>query len=155
VQPPGARERFSWAVHIFATAVQKRGQNMRSAMFDKPVIASAIIVLAAVLLAPASPGYAQAAVQQTAAQRQATAQRAAAQRHSGPGPIWQWRNHQPREDQLKALHKNDLTPDEAAVVDQLYEQLEAPNWPAGQTVTLNCPRHHLECRVNGKSQQPN
>jgi hypothetical protein len=106
-------------------------------MLNKPVITSAIIVLAAALLAPASPGYAQSS----------------APHHMGP--IWHWRNHQPRQDQLKALHKKDLTAEEAGIVDRLYWQLEAPNWPAGQTVTLNCPRHHLECRVNGLPQQPN
>jgi hypothetical protein len=104
-------------------------------MFHKPAITSAIIVLAAALLVPASPGYAQSTAPH--------------------GPIWHWRNHQPRQDQLKALHKKDLTSEEAAVVDQLYRQLQAPNWPASQTVTLNCPRHHRECRVNGLPQQPN
>jgi hypothetical protein len=107
-------------------------------MLHKSTTTAAIIMLAAALLAPASPGYAQ-----PSAQRFAT-------RHTGP--IWQWRNHQPRQDQLKALHKKDLTSEEAIVVDRLYRQLQAPNWPSGQTVTLNCPRHHLECRVSGLPQ---
>jgi len=103
-------------------------------MFHKPIITSVIIVVAAALPTPASLGYAQSS----------------APRHTGS--IWHWRNHQPRQDQLEALHKKDLTSEEADVVDRLYRQLQAPNWPAGQTVTLNCPRHHLECRVSGLPQ---
>jgi hypothetical protein len=33
--------------------------------------------------------------------------------HSGPWPIYDWRNHQPTRRQLHAMHMHDLTPNEA------------------------------------------
>jgi hypothetical protein len=43
---------------------------------------------------------------------------------SRPWPIWNWQNHQPRQDHLKAAHTDDLTAQDARKVDQLYWQLE-------------------------------
>lgn len=39
-------------------------------------------------------------------------------------PIWHWRNHQPRRDQLHVLHEDDITPPEAREIDAPYTQLE-------------------------------
>ena len=44
--------------------------------------------------------------------------------HRGPWPIAQGHNLQPRADQLKAMRKEDLTPQESLEVDRLYRQLE-------------------------------
>ncbi len=69
---------------------------------------AAKIALGAMLLASTSPRYAEAA----------------ARLHPGPWPIWHWHNHQPRQDQLEAMHKSDVTPEEAREIDRLYMQLE-------------------------------
>jgi hypothetical protein len=45
--------------------------------------------------------------------------------HSGPWPIQNGRNHQPTEDELRALHLEDVTPDQARAIDRLYDQLLA------------------------------
>jgi len=94
-------------------------------------IRSVIIALAAILMLPASRGCAQDA----------------ALIHPGPWPIRNWHNYQPRQDQLDALHKSDLTPNEAREVDRLYEQLMDPNWLAARASTHPCRhRNHRECR---------
>jgi hypothetical protein len=108
-------------------------------MLHKLAIASAIIVLAATLPVPASLGYAEDA----------------APVDPGPWPIWHWHNHQPRQDQLEALHENDLTPKEAREVDRLYEQLMDPAWLAERAAPLPCRhQHHRKCRGDGVPNLP-
>jgi hypothetical protein len=43
--------------------------------------------------------------------------------HQGPWPIYNGFNHQPTQDQLGALHQQDVTPDQANEIDRLYDQL--------------------------------
>jgi hypothetical protein len=43
--------------------------------------------------------------------------------HQGPWPIYNGFNHQPTEDELGALHQQDVTPDQAHEIDRLYDQL--------------------------------
>ena len=45
--------------------------------------------------------------------------------HSGPWPIHNGRNFQPTENELRALHLQDVTPDQARAIDRLYDQLLA------------------------------
>jgi hypothetical protein len=45
--------------------------------------------------------------------------------HSGPWPIRNGHNYQPTEDELRALHLEDVTPDQAREIDRLYDQLLA------------------------------
>jgi hypothetical protein len=45
--------------------------------------------------------------------------------HHGAWPIYDWRNHQPTQDELNALHLRDVTPNQAQEVDRLYDQLES------------------------------
>jgi len=45
----------------------------------------------------------------------------------GPWPIRDGHNHQPTEQELRALHQEDLTPDQAREIDRLYDQLLASN----------------------------
>jgi hypothetical protein len=47
--------------------------------------------------------------------------------HRGPWPIHNGRNYQPTEDELRALHLEDVTPDQAREIDRLYDQLLAGN----------------------------
>ena len=44
--------------------------------------------------------------------------------HVGAWPIQHGHNLQPRADQLKAMQREDLTPQESREVDRLYQQLE-------------------------------
>jgi hypothetical protein len=37
----------------------------------------------------------------------------------------QWLNYQPTEQELRALHQEDVTPDQAREIDRLYDQLLA------------------------------
>jgi hypothetical protein len=43
--------------------------------------------------------------------------------HKGPWPIRNGHNYQPTEHELRALHLEDVTPDQAREVDRLYDQL--------------------------------
>ena len=43
--------------------------------------------------------------------------------HQGPWPIHNGFNRQPTQDELKALHQQDVTPDQAHEIDRLYDQL--------------------------------
>jgi len=45
--------------------------------------------------------------------------------HNGPWPIHNGRNYQPTEHELRALHLQDVTPDQARDIDRLYDQLLA------------------------------
>ena len=45
--------------------------------------------------------------------------------HNGPWPIHNGRNYQPSQDELRALHLEDVTPDQARQIDRLYDQLLA------------------------------
>ena len=49
----------------------------------------------------------------------------APQLHNGPWPIHNGRNYQPTADELRALHLQDVTPDQARDIDRLYDQLLA------------------------------
>jgi len=45
--------------------------------------------------------------------------------HQDDWPISNWHDHQPTQDELNALHRRDVTPNEAQEVDRLYNQLES------------------------------
>ena len=45
--------------------------------------------------------------------------------HGGRWPIHNGRNYQPTERELRALHLEDVTPDQAREIDRLYDQLLA------------------------------
>jgi hypothetical protein len=45
--------------------------------------------------------------------------------HKGPWPIHDGLNYQPTERGLRALHLEDVTPDQAREIDRLYDQLMA------------------------------
>jgi hypothetical protein len=54
--------------------------------------------------------------------------------HSGPWPIHNGRNYQPTGDELRALHLEDVTPEQAREIDRLYDQLLAGS--------VNIPNRH-------------
>jgi hypothetical protein len=45
--------------------------------------------------------------------------------HKGPWPIRNGHNYQPTEHELRALHLEDVTPEQAHEIDRLYDQLLA------------------------------
>ena len=47
--------------------------------------------------------------------------------HKGPWPIRNGHNYQPTENELRSSHIQDVTPNEARVIDRLYDQLLAGN----------------------------
>jgi hypothetical protein len=47
--------------------------------------------------------------------------------HKEPWPIHNGHNYQPSENELRALHLEDVTPDQAREIDRLYDQLLAGN----------------------------
>jgi hypothetical protein len=101
-------------------------------MFRRIPAASAGIAVVVILMASTSQGYAEDEPPS----------------HPGPWPIWNWYNHQPRVD---AAHNDDLTPQDARKVDQLYWELE------GQSPdrTNRChtksipPQERDQCRAEG------
>jgi hypothetical protein len=42
---------------------------------------------------------------------------------ASPWPIYNGLDHQPTENELRALHEQDVTPAQAEVIDKLYDQL--------------------------------
>ena len=46
--------------------------------------------------------------------------------HEGPWPIRNGHNYQPTEHELRFLHQEDVTPDQACEIDRLYDQLLRP-----------------------------
>jgi hypothetical protein len=59
--------------------------------------------------------------------------------HEGPWPIRNGYNYQPTEQELRVLHQEDVTPDQAREIDRLYDQLLHP----APTDGLRCCRHRL------------
>ena len=49
--------------------------------------------------------------------------------HQRPWPIYNGLNYQPTRDELRALHQQDVTPDEAHEIDRLYDQLLSSSDP--------------------------
>jgi hypothetical protein len=49
----------------------------------------------------------------------------AAPLRKGPWPIHNGHNYQPTENELRALHREDVTPDQAREIDRLYDQFLA------------------------------
>jgi hypothetical protein len=47
--------------------------------------------------------------------------------HQGPWPIYNGFNHQPTQDELGALHQQDVPPDQADEIDRLYDLLLSSN----------------------------
>ena len=43
--------------------------------------------------------------------------------HASPWPIYNGFDHQPTENELRALHEQDVTPAQADEIDKLYDQL--------------------------------
>ena len=43
--------------------------------------------------------------------------------HASPWPIYNGLDHQPTENELRALHEQDVRPAQAEVIDKLYDQL--------------------------------
>ena len=43
--------------------------------------------------------------------------------HVGPWPIHNGLDHQPTQDELRALHQQDVTSDQAQKIDRLYDEL--------------------------------
>jgi hypothetical protein len=77
---------------------------MRVTHVNKVVSACALV---AALLIPAEPGVA----------------KDAPPLHQGPWPIYNGFDHQPTQDELRALHQQDVTPAQADEIDRLYDQL--------------------------------
>ena len=47
----------------------------------------------------------------------------------GPGPIYNGVDHQPTQDELRALGQQDVTPNQAHEIDRLYDQLLSSSDP--------------------------
>jgi hypothetical protein len=59
--------------------------------------------------------------------RASDTQRKLRQIHKGSWPIRSGHNYQPTENELRSSHIQDVTPNEARVIDRLYDQLLATN----------------------------
>jgi hypothetical protein len=46
--------------------------------------------------------------------------------HQRSWPIYNGFDHQPTQDELRALHQQDVTPDQARQIDRLYDELLGP-----------------------------
>jgi hypothetical protein len=60
--------------------------------------------------------------------------------HRGPWPIHDGFNHQPTWNELRALNRQDVTPDAARVIDRLYDQLTSDS----EKILGNVPRHDID-----------
>jgi hypothetical protein len=59
--------------------------------------------------------------------------------HRGPWPIQNGFDQQPTQYELRALHRQDVTPDEAREINQLYDQLlSSSNCPTGLREAMAC-----------------
>jgi hypothetical protein len=59
--------------------------------------------------------------------------------HKGPWPIRNGHNYQPTEHELRALHQEDVMPDEAREIDRLYDQLLASSEKVRNRISA--PKH--------------
>ena len=102
-------------------------------MWLKVAAASTRIVLGMALLVPPSRGYAENAPTP----------------RPGTWPIQNWHQLQPREDQLKAMHMDDLTPEDARKVEQLYWELEGQSTNGAVKCDARSipPRERNQCRA--------
>jgi hypothetical protein len=98
------------------TAVHRPTINAAAAVTAAIVLAALAAPLPAFALRNAAPAAAQSVVHASAT--------AVPMPRPRPWPIWNWRNHQPNEARLDALHTRDVTADEARRVDRLYRELE-------------------------------
>jgi hypothetical protein len=55
--------------------------------------------------------------------------------HRGPWPIHNGFNHQPTQNELGALHLQDVTPNEARRIDRLYDQLLSDGENGSRTIS--------------------
>jgi hypothetical protein len=76
--------------------------------------------------------------------------------HRAPWPIQNGFNHQPTQNDLRASHVQDVTPDEAREIDRLYDQLmsnseKALSQPAASTLKENSGKHLVVTRPKQNS----
>src|ERR1700726_66615 len=96
--------KVSRLVHTFASQSLPNPNRGVSPMLNKVVRTCALVAALSIL---AEPGVA----------------KDAPPLHQGHWPIYNGFNHQPTQDELRALHQQDVTPDQAHEIDRLYDQL--------------------------------